>query len=158
MCDKYDFSSAFTPMLSGFICEKQSLGYKYESEARCLQHFDRYCNDHSFPPVLSEEVVMGYVRPDPNRCIKTTLNRIGLLRQFALYLHRNGHDAWLYPEELFPKKEAVSILMFLQMMKSAGFWKLQNTSLIINSTPIGISCYLSFSALFTAVGSGYQKP
>jgi len=107
MCDKYSFSSAFAPMLSGFIREKQCLGYKYESEARCLQHFDRYCNDHCFPPVLSEDVVMGYVQPDPNRCKKTTLNRIGLLRQFTLYLHRNGHYAWLYPEELFPKKETV---------------------------------------------------
>jgi integrase len=30
---------------------------------------------------------------------------IGLLRQFAFYLKRNGHDAYVFPTELFPKEE-----------------------------------------------------
>ena len=130
--DKYTFYSAFAQMMSGFICEKQSLGYKYESEARCLQHFDRYCLEHCFPPALSEELVQGYVQPDPNRCIKTTLNRIGLLRQFAFYLHRNKHYAWIYTEELIPKKDTVfhpyvftkdEISQFLQAVKKISYNK-----------------------------------
>ena len=107
MCDTYSFSSSFAKFLSKFIQEKQSLGYKYDSEANCLRHFDRYCNSHQFPPILSKDLVMGFVKKDSNRGTKTTQNRICLLRQFALYLNRYGKTtAWVYPKELFPHQES----------------------------------------------------
>ncbi len=99
------FSSNFAPLLQSFIGEKNSLGYKYESEYRRLQHFDRYCLQTNHPAILDKVLVEGYLTPDVNRSAKTTLNMIGLLRQFAFYLQRNGHNAYVFPTELFPKEE-----------------------------------------------------
>lgn len=103
--DKACFSSSFAPLMQLFIDEKNSLGYKYESECRRLQHFDRYCMETSQPAILDKVLIEGYLTPDANRSAKTTLNMIGLLRQFAFYLQRNGHDAYVFPTELFPKEE-----------------------------------------------------
>lgn len=103
--DKTCFSSNFAHLLQSFIAEKNSLGYKYESECCILQHFDRYCMEASQPAILDKVIVDGYLSQYANRSTKTTLNKIGLLRQFAFYLQRNGHDAYVFPTELFPKEE-----------------------------------------------------
>ena len=105
MIDKTCFSSSFAPLLQSFINEKHSLGYKYESEYCRLLHFDQYCLENRGPAILDKDLVEDYLAPDANRSAKTTLNMIGLLRQFAFYLQRNGHDAYVFPTELFPKKE-----------------------------------------------------
>lgn len=104
-CDRVCFSSAFASLLQSFINEKLSLGYKYESERCRLLHFDRYCTITKRAAVLDKTLVEGYLFPNANRSVKTTLNMIGVLRQFALYLRRIGHDAYVFPLELFPKKE-----------------------------------------------------
>ena len=103
--EKDCFSSNFAPLLQSFIDEKNFLGYKYESECHRLQHFDRYCLKTGQPAILNKVLVEGYLTPDANRSAKTMLNMIGLLRQFAFYLQRNGHDAYVFPTELFPKEE-----------------------------------------------------
>ncbi|MCJ7842124.1 tyrosine-type recombinase/integrase [Lederbergia sp. NSJ-179] len=105
MNGKTCFLSNFAPLLQSFIEEKNSLGYKYESECNRLRHFDLYCLETSRPAVLDKSLVDSYLTPDANRSAKTTLNIIGLLRQFAFYLQRNGHEAYVYPTELFPKEE-----------------------------------------------------
>ena len=103
--EKACFSSNFAPLMQSFIDEKNSLGYKYESEFRMLQHFDRYCLEVVSRLIMDKVLVESYLTPDANRSTKTTLNIIGLLRQFAFYLQRNGHNAYVFPTELFPKKE-----------------------------------------------------
>lgn len=85
MIDKTCFSSSFAPLLKLFIDEKHSLGYKYESEYCRLLHFDHYCLENCQPAILDKDLVEGYLAPDANRSAKTTLNMIGLLRQFAFY-------------------------------------------------------------------------
>jgi hypothetical protein len=49
--------------------------------------------------------VLGYLTLDANRSAKTKLNMIWLLRQVVFYLRRNGHDAYVFPTELFSKEE-----------------------------------------------------
>lgn len=105
MNDTVRFSSNFAPLLHSFIEEKNSHGYKYESEYCRLQHFDRYCLETGQPAILDKILVEGYLALNANRSTKTTLNMIGLLRQFAFYLQRKGHDAYVFPTELFPKEE-----------------------------------------------------
>jgi integrase len=103
-CGKVCFSSNFASLLKSFVDEKHFLGYKYESEQSWLRHFDRYCAVNNYPAILNKAIVEGYFALDANRSVKTTLNMIGLLRQFAFYLIRNGYEAYVFPIELFPKK------------------------------------------------------
>lgn len=103
--EKKHFSSSFAPLLQAFIDEKKSLGYKYESECRRLQHFDRYCLETGQNAMLDKILAESYLAPNVNRSAKTTLNMIGLLRQFAFYLQRNGQNAYIFPMELCPKEE-----------------------------------------------------
>ena len=103
--DKTCFTSGFAPLLQSFIDEKNALGYKYESECHRLRHFDQYCLKTGQPAIMDKELVESYLSLDPNRSAKTTLNLIGLLRQFAFYLRRLGYDAYVFPAELFPKED-----------------------------------------------------
>ena len=105
MKDKVDFSSCFAQSLQNFVKVKQDLGYKYETECRILRHFDRYCMLYCSTPVLCQELVQGYISMDENRTAHTKRNIICLMRQFAFYLIRSGHHAWVFPEELFPNKD-----------------------------------------------------
>lgn len=107
MEDKVCFSSCFAQFLQNFVKEKQDLGYKYETEYRILRHFDRYCMLHCSTPVLCQELVQGYISMNQNRTAHTKRNIIGLMRQFAFYLIRNGHHAWVFPKELLPKEEQI---------------------------------------------------
>ena len=102
---KSRFLSSFAPLLQAFTDEKKALGYKYESECSRLQHFDRYCLKSGQPAILDKALAVRYLSLNVNRSAKTTLNMIGLLRQFAFYLHRNGQNACIFPTELFPKEE-----------------------------------------------------
>ncbi len=101
------FISCFAPYMEAFIKEKKSLGFKYDTENRILHHFDRYCLVHCHELVFDEKLVQGYIFSDENRSINTKQNIIGLMRQFASYLTRQGLRAWMFPPELFPKKEQV---------------------------------------------------
>lgn len=101
------FSSCFAQSLQNFVKEKQDLGYKYETECRILQHFDQYCILHCSTPVLCQELVQGYISTNGNRTTHTKRNIIGLMRQFAFYLIRNGHPAWVFPKELFPNGDQI---------------------------------------------------
>lgn len=127
--EKSRFSSSFAPLLQAFIDEKKSLGYKYESECRRLQHFDRHCLETDQPAILDKSFTESYLAPSVNRSAKTTLNMIGLLRQFAFYLQRNGQNAYIFPTELFPKEEHLytpyiftrdEIASFLQAAENIG--------------------------------------
>ena len=101
------FSSCFSQSLQNFVKEKQDLGYKYETECRILRHFDQYCILHCSTPVLCQELVQGYISTSGNRTTHTKRNIIGLMRQFAFYLIRNGHPAWVFPKELFPNGDQI---------------------------------------------------
>lgn len=107
MEDKVRFSSCFAQSLQNFVKEKQNLGYKYETECRILRHFDRYCMLHCSTPVLCQELVQGDISMNENRTAHTKRNIIYLMRQFALYLIRNGHHAWVFPKELFPNEDQI---------------------------------------------------
>lgn len=105
MTTEFSFKSPFAPLLEGFINEKRSLGYKYDTEIRMLKQFDQHCSVHIMEPILTEKLVKGYVYMDKNRSVKTQLNIIGLLREFSLFLTRQGWTSWYFPDELSPKKE-----------------------------------------------------
>lgn len=55
---EFVFSSPFQEFIQGVIHQKRSLGYKYDSSARTLYHFDQFCLTYgcSSEPVLSKEL------------------------------------------------------------------------------------------------------
>jgi len=105
MTKALEFKSSLSSFMKMFVEEKASLGYKYESEIRRMQHFDQYCFDHGDPDTLNQKCIDEYLLCAPNRSAKTKLNIIGMLRQFAFFLIRNGRDAYIYPLEMCPKEE-----------------------------------------------------
>jgi len=99
------FKSHLSKYMSLFIEEKHSLGYKYESEIYNLRYFDQYCFNNGNPDSLNQSCIERYLASNPNRSAKTKQNIIGILRQFAFFLIRNGCDAYVFPLEMMPKKQ-----------------------------------------------------
>ncbi|MBT3177941.1 MAG: tyrosine-type recombinase/integrase [Desulfobacula sp.] len=96
---KKAFVGEFKEMLEDFIKQKRSLGYKYIVERDRLRRFSEYTvhcgSEHKF---LSKELVSGWTAKRKNESVKTWLHRSSDLRQFALYLQSQGHEAFIPPK------------------------------------------------------------
>jgi integrase/recombinase XerD len=90
------FRSPLATLMSDFIREKQSLGYKYEIGIHALRRLDRFlCRMQRTATALPREVVEHWIAPRPHEQPGTRKLRLTLVRQFALYLHRRGHEAFV---------------------------------------------------------------
>lgn len=92
------FCSAFANLMQGFVAEKRAGGCKYRSEVVYLRDLDRFLSQtpHTsgeFP----KDIVERWTRKRPNERPNTHVNRIGIVRQFALYLNRRGIPAYVPP-------------------------------------------------------------
>jgi len=93
------FYGPFASGLSAFIAVKRSLGMKYISTERTLQHFDRFTKER-FPKAedVSLTIVKAWTAEPPNLKASSLATRLTTLRQFCLYLRR------IYPEAYVPDR------------------------------------------------------
>lgn len=102
--NKCIYSSPLQEFIRGVICQKRSLGYKYESSAWTLYKFDQFCLAYGCTePVLSKELVYEWSQKRPNEAQATLLNRIGVVRQLAIYMTNLGVQAYVLPKNTIPK-------------------------------------------------------
>ncbi len=93
------FVGGFKEMLEGFIKQKRSLGYKYVVERDRLRRFSEYTINYGTEhKSLSKDLVLGWTAKRKNESVKTWVHRSSDLRQFALYLQSQGHEAFIPPK------------------------------------------------------------
>jgi integrase/recombinase XerD len=101
---EFAYSSPFQEFIRELIRQKHSLGYKYDSSARVLYHFDQFCLTYGCTePILSKELVLAWSNKRPNEAQATLQNRTGVVRQLAMYMTRCGAHAYVLPKNIIPK-------------------------------------------------------
>lgn len=98
MIDTHQSKSVLSPLIEGFIAEKQAVGYEFRKGSKLLKKFDSYVNSQCLTEkVLSKQLVMDWTARRPNETISTQCGRISLLRGLAEYMNRFGYSAYVYP-------------------------------------------------------------
>lgn len=90
------FTSSLAGSIAEFIAEKRALGYRYVTEVDWLRLFDRYlvAVGHTGSD-LPSDVVQGWINKRSHESGKTHGSRVSILRQLALFLLRQGRDAYV---------------------------------------------------------------
>ncbi len=98
---------AFKQLFLDFIQYQRSLGYKYGSSSiYTLRSINRDLNQMNLAqeqPCLSRKIIESLAEKRPNETCGTQHYRIGLLRQFSLYMNRVGFDTYVFPKRFLPK-------------------------------------------------------
>jgi integrase len=99
-----EYTSALAGHITGLICQKQSVGYKYQTEAAILKRFDTFCNTY-YPATqtLDRDIVFHWSRQRTGEHPATLQGRITPVRELARYMIRNGLWAFILPEGMLPK-------------------------------------------------------
>ena len=101
---KLEFEGPFRDSIAEHIRLKQSLGYKYEADAGHLLRFSRFTAE-KYPNAnsLTKEIVLAWCEKRPWEAQQNQCSRASILRQFAIYLNRHGHDAYIIPRGFYRK-------------------------------------------------------
>ena len=100
----YVYSSVLRDYIEGVIRQKRSLGFSYDTEARILLKFDRFCTaEGCTQPRLDRTLVEAWNAKRPNESPATRMGRISALRQLALYMVRMDLPAYVTPTRHHPK-------------------------------------------------------
>ncbi len=100
------FQSAFAPLMEQFVQEKRACGYRYCASARTLANFDRFLSDQAIDSGdLPWSITGKWLSKRPHESASTHRDRISVVRQFTLFLCRQGYRADVPNELLGAKKE-----------------------------------------------------
>ena len=101
---KFIFKSPLAPLMDQFVREKRAVGYKYEVGAVALMHLDRFLVEQAPEDGgLSRSVVQKWLAKDPREHPSAQQTRFGAVRQFAEFLRRHGHPAYVPDASLWAK-------------------------------------------------------
>ncbi len=100
------FTSLLAPFMEQFVREKRAVGYRYDSGVYHLMRFDRFLaceapNDDK----LTRPAVRKWLTKGPLESGASQQSRYGMVRQFALFLCRLGHPAYVPDRSLSAKRE-----------------------------------------------------
>ncbi len=97
--NKTIYCGPFKTDIQEFIELKQSVGYKYLTEAGNLKRFDTFTiQNYPTATSLTKEIVMQWCTKKSYEKQENLGSRTSIMRQFALYLNN------LYPFSYFPSK------------------------------------------------------
>jgi site-specific recombinase XerD len=99
------FSSALAPYLTQHLAEKRVLGCHYTAAAITLRVFDRYLLEQGVThPDLTRELLDAWITRRPHESPATQAGRCTVVRQFCLFLERQGHAPYLPTSHLLAKR------------------------------------------------------
>jgi integrase/recombinase XerD len=102
------FRSPVGSLMEQFVQEKQACGYRYGEETRLLARFDRFlCDEALSQRELPRSISRKWLAKQRHESASTQQHRIGIVRQFAMYLCRLGYPADV-PERSLAAKNAGS--------------------------------------------------
>lgn len=93
---RFNFQSVLSALMEKFIRDRLALGYRCNEEAACLHRFDRLiCQDGLPTKELARPIVEKWMVKRSHESARTHKNRIGVVRQFARFLVRQGYEAYV---------------------------------------------------------------
>ena len=100
----YIYSGKLGTHISDCIAEKRTFGCLYNTEAKKLSEFSRMTLNYDFPDdTLTQEVVEAWLTRRPTDADKTLYIRFGVIKGFADYMVRHGHEAFVPLSSDLPK-------------------------------------------------------
>ena len=101
------FQSPLAPLIEQFIQEKRACGYKYCAAAQLLASFDRFLSNEALPPgELPRSTTWKWLAKQPHENAVTQRRRISIVRQFAMFMCRQGYLADVPDASLAAKNDA----------------------------------------------------
>src|SRR6266542_3301885 len=95
------FRCPLASLMEQFIQVKRACGYRFDTGVTDLMRFDRYlCDEALATPDLPRAIVRKWLVKRPHESVGTHQARISTARQFAQYLCRLSHHAYV-PERSF---------------------------------------------------------
>jgi integrase/recombinase XerD len=100
------YKSHFKTHIQNYIKLKQSVGYKYETQAMRLKRFDKFILEKYFnATVLSKDIVLDWCNKKPYEAQANQSLRVSIIRQFAEYLSSIEIKAYIVPNNYCSKKK-----------------------------------------------------
>ena len=102
---KIDYTGPFKKQIKDFIELKQSIGYKYNTEAENMLRFDRFTHD-KYPDAeaLTKDMVLSWCSKRSYEAQANQCSRASLIRQFGLYLDSIDIKAYILPKKYYPSE------------------------------------------------------
>ena len=99
------FEGPWAPIFEGYVAFRRSLGYKVcVGDLGRLAALCRHLGIHPhYPPLLTREAVTEFLESRAACAASTMRGYECMTRQFALYLHAKGIDAWVLPEQMITR-------------------------------------------------------
>ncbi len=95
---RHEYKSALRDAILGLVDEKRMLGFKYESEEKCLRGIDRQATSMGLAsPEITREFAEEYTRLHPNETQSSANTRCSVIRVLARYMVRKGMEAYVLP-------------------------------------------------------------
>lgn len=95
------FISALSGHITRFVEQKHALGFPYVDSGRIVGNFDRFCAEH-YPNeiTITEEMGLNWATMRETEGKKGLCTRVGVIRELARFMRREGVDAYLIPDDL----------------------------------------------------------
>lgn len=98
------FQSPLASLMAQLVQVKRACGYRFHSGVGNLACFDRYlCDEALAAPELPRSIVRKWLAKRPHESVGTHQARISAVRQFARYMCRLGHPAYIPERSLSPR-------------------------------------------------------
>ena len=100
------FESQLAPLMHQFIRERRAIGYRYNSSVYQLMCFDRFlASEAPDDETLSRSATRKWLAKRAYESGGSQQNRVGLIREFAKFLCRLGHPAYVPERGLAAKRD-----------------------------------------------------
>ncbi len=100
------YRGPFKDYLQSYIELKRAVGYKFDTEEKNLERFDRFMlQKHPEAIALTKEIVLDWCNKTTYEARANQLCRASLIRQFGKYLDSIGIEAYVIPKGYYPKEE-----------------------------------------------------
>lgn len=97
------YVSRFAAQLEAFVSLKRAMGLRYDATVQNLQRFDRFLFERMpAADIVTPEIVDAWLASGRHLNPKTQKKRLGLIRQFCLYLKRFRSDTYVPDRTLVP--------------------------------------------------------
>lgn len=143
---------ALSKIGSDFIAEKQNIGYSYYSNAYIVRDFSRYVEKHKqfavADSMVSKAMVENWLLSHENNAPGSICNLVKVIRQLAIFMNRNGMQAYVLPTAYAPKQSfGFTAYIFSQKQLSLIFSAADN----ITPTTISPLRHLTMPLLFRTI-------
>ena len=100
------FQSPLAPLMEQFVRERRAIGYRYQTGTYLLTRFDRFlAREAPDDEILSRSATRKWLTRGPHESGGAQQARLGVVRQFALFLCRLGHPAYVPDSSMAAKRD-----------------------------------------------------